>query len=120
MNLTFEEASLEMLLASLDRLDALDFGVIGFDSNAKVIVYNTCEATRAASRQGRVLGKNLFVEIAPCMNNAMVARRFEDELELNEIISYVLAFRMRPVPVRLRLLKENNTDTRFLLVDWAS
>ena len=120
MNLTFEEASIQALLAARERLDTLDFGVIGFNEACEVVVYNTYEASSAALRQARVLGKNLFLEIAPCLNNSMVAHRFDSESELYTIISYVLALRMRPVPVRLRLLKDSSASTRFLLVDRAN
>ncbi|WP_456254649.1 hypothetical protein ACP3PM_18425 [Pseudomonas iridis] len=119
MNLTFEETSIQTLLAAPDQLDALDFGVIGFDEASEVVIYNTFEAKSAALRQARVLGKNLFLEIAPCLNNALVAQRFENEPDLDVIISYVLALRMRPIPVRLRLLKNTDNNTRFLLVEWA-
>ncbi|UWF46852.1 hypothetical protein NYP20_15995 [Pseudomonas sp. N3-W] len=119
MNLTFEQTSIQALLAAPDQLDTLDFGIIGFDEASEVVIYNTFEATSAALRQARVLGKNLFLEIAPCLNNALVAQRFENEPELDVIISYVLALRMRPVPVRLRLLKNIDNNTRFLLVEWA-
>ena len=119
MNLTFEEASIESLLDAPDELDTLNFGIIGFDDAAKVVIYNAFEASSAALRQERVLGKNLFLEIAPCLNNAMVAQRFENEPELDVIISYVLALRMRPIPVRMRLLKKMDNSTRFLLIEWA-
>jgi len=119
MNLTFEEASIQELLGAPDQLDTLSFGVIGFNDASEVLIYNAVEASRAGLRQARVLGKNLFSEIAPCMNNAIVAQRFEKEPELDVIISYVLALRMRPIPVRLRLLKKNHNNTHFLLVEWA-
>lgn len=119
MNLTFEEATIQSLLEAADQLDTLNFGVIGINDASDVVIYNTFEASSAALRQARVLGKKLFSEIAPCLNNAMVALRFENEPELDVIISYVLALRMRPIPVRLRLLKKINYDTRFLLVEWA-
>jgi photoactive yellow protein len=119
MNLTFEEASIQSLLDAPDQLDTLNFGIIGFNDASDVVIYNTFEASSAALRQARVLGKNLFSEIAPCLNNAMVAQRFESEPELDVIISYVLALRMRPIPVRLRLLKKIDNDIRFLLVEWA-
>ncbi|RON57793.1 phosphonate transporter [Pseudomonas frederiksbergensis] len=119
MNLKFEETSIQALLDAPDKLDTLNYGIIGFNDASEVVIYNTLEASRAGLRQARVLGKNLFLEIAPCMNNAMVAQRFENEPELDVIISYVLALRMRPIPVRLRLLKKTNNNTRFLLVEWA-
>ncbi|OTP66413.1 hypothetical protein PAMC26510_35155 [Caballeronia sordidicola] len=47
----------------------------------------------------------------------MVAQRFEDENKLDDIISYVLTLRMRPTPVRLRLMKSDEDIKRFLLVE---
>ncbi|CAM2157452.1 hypothetical protein PT2222_400049 [Paraburkholderia tropica] len=51
------------------------------------------------------------------MNNFMVAQRFDDVDELDEIIPYVLTLRMRPTPVRLRLLKASDYTTRFVLIE---
>jgi hypothetical protein len=51
------------------------------------------------------------------MNNFMVAQRFEEEAELDEVVPYVLTLRMRPTPVQLRLLKSSHSETRFLLVE---
>jgi hypothetical protein len=65
----------------------------------------------------RVLGKHFFEEVAPCMNNFMVAQRFDDEDALDDILPYVLTLRMRPTPVRLRLLKAAGCVTRFVLIE---
>jgi hypothetical protein len=51
------------------------------------------------------------------MNNFMVAQRFEDELEIDAIIDFVLTFRMRPTPVRLRLLKSVEVARRYILIE---
>ena len=39
------------------------------------------------------------------MNNYLVAQRFIDEPEIDDTIDFVLTLRMRPTPVKLRLLK---------------
>jgi hypothetical protein len=51
-----------------------------------------------------------------CMNNFMVAQRFEDEDVLDTVIDYVLTFRMRPTPVKLRLVRQWNLSRRYLLI----
>jgi hypothetical protein len=51
------------------------------------------------------------------MNNFMVAQRFDDEDALDDILPYVLTLRMRPTPVRLRLLKAAGCVTRFVLIE---
>lgn len=120
--LTFEQADLAAQLAACDdaALDALDFGVIGFDPETVVCRYNAFESSAAGLSPGRVLGHPLFTVVAPCMNNFMVAQRFEDARDeaapLDAIIDYVLTLRMRPVKVKLRLLASPSSPTRYVLV----
>ena len=119
---TFEQdGALEHLLAlPADDMDQLDFGVIGFDADGVVRQYNAFEAQAAGLAPERVLGQPLFTIVAPCMNNFMVAQRFEDALadgsELDATINYVLTLRMRPVKVALRLLAGPQAALRYVLV----
>ncbi|MDP3522886.1 MAG: phosphonate transporter [Hydrogenophaga sp.] len=104
-------------------LDTLDFGVIGMDSRCVVQRYNRFESDAAGLSRERVVGHPLFTVVAPCMNNFMVAQRFEDaeadQTPLDDTIAYVLTLRMRPVKVRLRLLYQPGMAQRFVLVDRA-
>lgn len=108
--LTFEDAQLRSRLEDCDdaALDELGFGVIGFDAGGVVRRYNALESKLAGLSPQRVLGHALFTVVAPCMNNFLVAQRFDDAVasgtELDATIDYVLTLRMRPVKVRLRLL----------------
>lgn len=106
------------LLCVMDRarLDALPFGVVGLTPEGIVEVYNTTEATLAGLDRDDVIGAHFFLSVAQCMNNFLVAQRFDDEDELDTIVSYVLTFRMRPTPVRLRLLKRADCARRFVLI----
>lgn len=101
-------------------LDDLDFGVIAFDLEGIVRRYNRFESTAAGLSPQRVLGSSLFEVVAPCMNNFLVAQRFEDALadsvKLDETINYVLTLRMRPVKVKLRLLAAPDSAMRYVLV----
>ncbi|MEO3935763.1 hypothetical protein V3N99_03285 [Dermatophilaceae bacterium Soc4.6] len=97
-------------------LDHLSFGVIGFDSEDLVVVYNAYESTRAGIGPDRVLGRNIFIEVAPCTNNFLVAQRFVDEPDLDEQLDYVFTLRMRPTPVRLRLVARRGHPLRYMLV----
>ncbi|WP_052389792.1 hypothetical protein [Belnapia moabensis] len=106
--------------ASEAELDALPFGVIGFGVDGRVEVYNACEAGSAGLSKTRVLGRHMFDEVAPCMNNYLVAQRFEEEEVLDEVLPYVLTLRMRPTPVRLRLLKRCGGRLCYVLVDRSS
>lgn len=102
------------------ELDELDFGVIGFDAGGVVRRYNTFESRAAGLSSPRVVGHALFTVVAPCMNNYLVAQRFEDTAAeggtLDDTIDYVLTLRMRPIKVRLRLLAAPSTAHRYVLV----
>lgn len=122
LHLDFDQPDLAACLAALSdaELDSLGFGVIGFDAEGVVRRYNAFESKCAGLSAHRVLGRALFTTVAPCMNNFMVAQRFEDAKEngaaLDETIDYVLALRMRPVKVRLRMLAEPQAALRHVLV----
>ncbi|RYZ12915.1 MAG: phosphonate transporter [Comamonadaceae bacterium] len=124
-----DQASIEFdgsdLLAQLQRsdddvLDALQIGVIGFDDQGVVCRYNAFESRMAGLSRERVVGHPLFTVVAPCMNNYMVAQRFDDSAAagqaLDATIDYVLTLRMRPVKVKLRLLAEPGHPTRYVVV----
>jgi photoactive yellow protein len=121
-DLTFDHPGLAGTLAALDAagLDALDFGVIGFDREGRVQLYNAFESRAAGLRTERVLGQDLFTLVAPCMNNYLVAQKFVEAHEngspLDDTISYVLTLRMRPTKVKLRLLSEPSAPFSYVLV----
>lgn len=119
----FDDQALAGRLRELSptELDELPFGVIGFDDQGLVACYNRYESVAASFTPQDVLGKHVFIELAPCFNNFLVAGRFEASQEagepLDEQLPYVLTFRMRPTRVRLRLLSEPGTDLRYILVE---
>ena len=104
--------------------DTLDFGVIGMDAETKVRLYNAHESKSAGLAPERVLGTPLFASVAACMNNFMVAQRFEDmaaaATSLDATIDYVLTLRMRPIPVKLRLIAEPEHVLRYVLIARAT
>ena len=121
-SLSFEDFDLidRINLLNESELDLLDFGVIGFDAKSRVCRYNAYESQAAGLSATRVLGYDLFVAVAPCMNNYLVAQRFEDALsearKLDETIDYVLTLRMRPVKVKLRLMASPASALRYVMV----
>ncbi len=114
---TFEDASIATLSgAGAAVLDGLPYGVIGLSADGCVAVYNATESRLAGLSAARVLGRHFFDTIAQCMNNFMVAQRFVDEPELDATIDFVLTLRMRPTPVKLRLLQSEAAALRFILI----
>jgi photoactive yellow protein len=104
MSLRFDEPDLLEKLEALDprTLDELMFGVIGFggDTDACVLRYGAFEATQSGLSPASVIGLPFFSVVAQCMNNYLVAQRFEDaktnRTRLDVSLDYVLTLRMRP------------------------
>lgn len=123
MTLEFKSPALLEQLATLAdaALDVASFGIIGFDAAGLVQKYNEFESKAAGLSPERVIGSHLFTVVAPCMNNFMVAQKFEDAFtagaELDEEIDYVLTLRMKPVKVKLRLLAKPFCALRYVLVN---
>lgn len=112
----------EMLQETLDamsseELDNLDFGVIKMSLDGVVIEYNATERRGSGLRMDQVMGLDFFVEVAPCMNNYLVAQKFIDNDELDETLDFILTFRMAPTPVEMRLLKSKAAGTQYVLID---
>jgi photoactive yellow protein len=110
---------IDRLAAASDvELDSLEFGVVKLDRSGHVLAYNHHESEAAGLSRSRVIGRHFFSEVAPCMNNPLVAGRYVDEAELDAEIDYMLALRMKVTAVRLRLLKSVGSAPMFLLVQW--
>ncbi len=115
---SFESVALRDLEAMSDAdRDALPFGVVGFGADTAVQTYNATEAQLSGLDPATVIGVPFFDAVAQCMNNFMVAQRFEDEPDIDAIIPYVLTLRMRPTRVRMRLLAAAEAPRRYILIE---
>jgi len=117
---TDETLQAELDRSSNDDLDALGFGVIGIDASGVVQRDDRFESQAAGLSSAQVLGQPLFTVVAPCMNNFMVAQRFEDALAsssvLDATVNDVPTLRMRPVKVKLRLRAAPGGKPGYVLV----
>lgn len=124
MNTDCSDLHLQLESATEEALDQLSFGVIGFDANGRVTRYNAYESQLSGLSPERVKGKHLFTGVAPCMNNPLISGQFTEAREsghaLDETIDYVLAFRIRPVAVKLRMLHQPGADVSFIVIQRAS
>ena len=114
----FEDAAglTQLEAMSAQALDELAFGVVRMRAGGEVVAYNTWESKLAGLSKERVLARNFFADVAPCMNNFMVAERFIGEPELDATLDYVFTLRTKPTAVKLRLLKSATADHMYLLV----
>ena len=81
--------------------------------NGIVMEYNKFESEMVGISKENAIGKNFFVEVAPCTNNFMVAEKYRAET-LDEIFNYMFTYITSPTPVELRLLKGVNGNQYLL------
>tara|TARA_R110001592_G_scaffold17518_2_gene73731 strand:- start:24366 stop:24737 length:372 start_codon:yes stop_codon:yes gene_type:complete len=123
MELKLEQQDLFQALEALDNdaYDELDFGLIKMDRKGHILAYNKWEAQLAANNQEAVIGKNFFTQIAPCTNNFMVSEKYGlFQGQLDETMDYVFTYRIKPTPVRLRLLAHESSNNQYLAVQLKS
>lgn len=61
-----------------DELDALPYGLIVLDADGRVLFYNETESRYAGYEREDVLGKNFFLDVAPCTRVKEFQGRFLD------------------------------------------
>jgi photoactive yellow protein len=123
-SIAFSQPGLTGCLAGLndEGLDRLAFGVIGFGKEPDAIVtrYNAYEQKGSGLDRHRVVGLPLFSVVAQCMNNYLVAQRFDDVVEagheLDETLDFTFTLRMKATPVVLRLLSSPAHPTQFIAI----
>ncbi len=114
----FDNLNVSMLDQLSDQdLDLLEFGVVAMDIEGKVLAYNTTESRYSGLSPDRVLGRHFFTQVAPCTNNQIVAKRFNEQ-EFDVTIDYTFALRMKPIPVKLRMIRGADLKRMYLLVEW--
>ena len=120
INFDTHELGQTLSQASSEQLNALAFGVIGFDDEGLVKVYNTYESKVAGLSLESVIDADLFSTVAPCMNNFLVAQKFEDAIdekaELDETMDYVLTLKMKPTRVKLRLNSTPQLPYNYVII----
>lgn len=104
--------------SELAAADDLSFGLVTMDRAGTVVWYNTHESEQTGFAADRVVKMKFFESVGPCMNNFMVAQRFQDEPDLDATIDYVFTLQMEPTPVRLRLLARAGSQRQYLAVDF--
>ncbi|WP_203075075.1 hypothetical protein [Falsiroseomonas ponticola] len=106
-----------LLAAAPAAIDALPYGVVTLSPDGQVLHYGATESRLSGLSQDRVLGRDFFGTVAPCMNNFLVAHRYATEPELDAVVDYVLTLRMAPCKVKLRLLRRAAAPRMYLVIE---
>jgi photoactive yellow protein len=115
MTPTFSEATIIDWLDSNsgESYDALPYGVVQMNEQGIVKAYNSNISIIGGVTKDNAIGKNFFVQVAPCTNNFMVAEKYQQET-LDEEMPYMFTYITQPTPVILRLLKGKNGNQYLL------
>jgi photoactive yellow protein len=101
---------------SREDFDRLPFGAILLDRTGTVKAYNLWESKLARRRVDSVLGKNFFLDVAPCTDVAV----FRGKLQImvpgqSHVFDYQFDFPWGRRAVRIRFLVES-MDERWVFV----
>lgn len=119
----FDRPDMPSLLTSVaaDERERAAFGIIGIKKGGEVTSYNAFEQRLAGLSAESVLGRDFFIEVAPCTNNFLVRERFvaawESGETLDAVIPYTFSYRMKSTKVILRMIVQG--EHSWLLVKLA-
>ncbi len=102
--------------AGAGDLDALPFGLIAMAPDGKVDHYNAWEATHTGLSRAHVTGRHFFTAVGRCFDAELVGQRFATEPDLDDILVYVIAFKLMLRNVRLRLLRRAGGRRMYLAI----
>jgi photoactive yellow protein len=102
-----------------EQLDTLAVGVIGFDDQMRIRQYNRFEVDYTGFRKVDVMGRHLFGEVAPCMNNDIIFGRVLDGVAAGNLdfeLDYTFNYRIRVRLAHLHFYRDRESGTNWLLV----
>lgn len=110
----------ELSRMSKEELDALPYGAIRLSPRGTVLSYNATEGRIAGRRPERVLGRNFFLDVAPCTDVQEFRGRFLEvargEGSLLREFTFEFAFDP-PLRVTITFLKDRSDDSVWVLVE---
>jgi photoactive yellow protein len=101
------------------ELDGVNQGVIQLDDRGGILQYNRSESDFSGFNSEDVLGKNFFVDVAPCTNNRLVYGRFREGVReglLDYRLPYTFTYVMDPTLVTLNLYRHRASKTNWLVI----
>lgn len=105
-----------------DELDALPYGAIRLSSYGTILSYNAAEGRLTRRTPARVLGRNFFLDVAPCTDVREFHGRFRELIRGEGSLLYEFAFEFPfdpPVRVSVTFLRDRADDTAWVLIERA-
>ena len=110
-------------LSRIDKRQIEDwgFGVIALDDAARVVLFNSAEERLSGLPRAEVIGKDFFVEVAPCTASRLFRGRYlqaRAQGQLDEHFFYTFTYRIRPISAHVHMLHDRNQSPLvFLFLD---
>jgi photoactive yellow protein len=103
------------------ELDALPYGAIKLSPYGTVLGYNATEGRMTGRARERVLGRNFFLDVAPCTDVQEFRGRFvelakESEISIFQEFSFEFPFDP-PLRVSITLLRDRGDLSIWVLVE---
>lgn len=101
------------------QLDALPYGIIKLDEAGTILEYNMTESDITGRSPVDVIGKNFFVEVAPCTKTPAFYGKFEEGFQkqfLNTVFDYLFDYNMTPVRVKVHMVYAKANQTGYVWV----
>lgn len=107
--LAFNAPNASDVLENLDRsvIDELPFGVIRLSITGQVVLYSRTESLNSGRGARPTVGRDFFLDIAPCMDTPAFRRRIEAEAAAGTVdleIGHTGDFTDRSRFIRIRVL----------------
>jgi photoactive yellow protein len=102
-----------------DGLDSLPFGAVLVDGRGVILAYNTAESRASGRRPELVIGRDFFLDVAPCTNVPGFRGRFLEGVETGRLdvsFNYVFDFLMDPLRVEIHMRNAARRDRYWILV----
>ena len=106
---------------SRGQADALPYGRLELDLGGRVTAYNRMEAELSGRDPEEVLGRNFFVEVAPCTSVRAFRGRFEElvaaDRPARERFQFIFRFSHGAKLVDVAMLHDPDRASAIVLVD---
>ncbi|HEV2801090.1 MAG TPA: PAS domain-containing protein [Pyrinomonadaceae bacterium] len=103
-----------------DELDALPYGAIRLSAYGTILSYNATEGRLTGRTPERVLGRNFFLDVAPCTDVQEFHGRFRELVHGQGSLLYEFTFEFPfnpPARVSITFLRDRGDDSVWVLIE---
>ena len=120
-DLGFVPADIVRCLGNMDQAtaDKCDFGIVEVDDSGTIRLYNRWEQELAGVSFQQAVGRNFFVDVAPCTNNRLFLGRFRQGVQTGSMdvaFNYTFTYKIRPTGVAIHMYRHAASQRNYVFV----